>query len=499
MTAVLCAALLLAPAVLAAATFDPLKFGAAPGGDPAANTRAIQAALDAAGAAGGGTVALTRRGVYDLAAQGPNLNHKGHRYCLELRHDGLTLRIGPGVTLRLADRQQADAWGPVDIVVWSGRRDLRITGGGTLSGNTAGQLSWSRGYSQITHGNILAGYWGPNVRNERIRIDELTLEDHFSNAIYLSGHSDNRDRGVRISEVHVRDTGEGPLVMNTDDVTLEDNTYENVAVGAHPGDAFELWNVAGFKVTRTTVRGRLGGSAIDLYGARDGIVDGFTVDGGVEGVAIQENLAMATYSEQVQVRNGKIRLAGAGSGVFTRGARVRQVTVSAVEVLGDSIPQTIGFQISRDDPSGRPADDWRQQGPVTLEGCVARATDVGLLIKTVADLTVSGGDYSGNDASPLSDGIRWVGQQNAVRRADTRGLVLRAVKSSGNRRYGLHLDGQGFRRGAPTGSMTGCTLVGNGGGAFQVSRASLRREESLIAEVEMDDACRGAAPAKPVR
>jgi hypothetical protein len=487
LTAALCAALLLAPAALAAATFDPVKLGAAPGGDPAANTRAIQAALDAAGAAGGGTVALTRRGVYDLAAQGPNPNHKGHRYCLELRHDGLTLRIGPGVTLRLADRQQADTWGPVDVVMWSGRRDLRVTGGGTLSGNTAGQVAWSRGYSQITHGNILAGYWGPSVRNERIRIDGVTLEDHFSNAIYLSGHPDNRDRGVRISEVRVRDTGEGPLVMNTDDVTLDGNTYENVAVGVHPGDAFELWNVAGFRVTRTTVRGRLGGSAIDLYGARDGIVDGFTVDGGVEGVAIQENTSMGTYSEQVQVRNGKIRLAGAGSGVFTRGARVRQVTVSAVEVLGDSIPQTIGFQISKDDPGGRPADDWRQQGPVTLEGCVARANDVGLLIKTVADLTVSGGDFSGNDASPLADGIRWMGQANAVRRADTRGLVLRGVRASGNRHYGIRLDGQGFRGRAPSGSFTGCTLVANGSGGLLVTKAP---DRDLVTDVVVDATCR---------
>ena len=52
---------------------------------------------------------------------------------------------------------------------------MEWAGGGTLAGNTAGQTSWSRGYSQITHGNILAGYWGPNVRNERIRIDGLTL------------------------------------------------------------------------------------------------------------------------------------------------------------------------------------------------------------------------------------------------------------------------------------------------------------------------------------
>ena len=75
--------------VLAASTIDAARFGARPGGDAAANTRAIQAALDAAGSAGGGTVAINRPGVYDLAVQGPNPYFRGHQYCLELRFDNL--------------------------------------------------------------------------------------------------------------------------------------------------------------------------------------------------------------------------------------------------------------------------------------------------------------------------------------------------------------------------------------------------------------------------
>src|SRR6185369_6491708 len=91
LSAVLCAALLLAPAV--AKTFDPATYGAQAGGDAAANTRAIQEAIDAAAAAGGGIVALPQPGTYDVATQGPNAYHKNHRYCLELRGDGLTLSI----------------------------------------------------------------------------------------------------------------------------------------------------------------------------------------------------------------------------------------------------------------------------------------------------------------------------------------------------------------------------------------------------------------------
>jgi len=496
LSAALCAALLLAvPA--AQATFDPARFGASPGGDPAANTRAIQAAIDAAGKAGGGTVALDQPGVYDLAAQGPNPYQPGHRYCLDLRAHGLTLRIGPEVTLRLADGQQADDTGAVDVLVWRGRRGLRITGGGTVDGNTAGQKGWSSGYSQITNGCLVAGYGTKDAHNERIRIDGVVLVDHFSNAIYLDGHPENRDRDIRITDVRARDTGEGPLVMNADDVTLSGNTYENKRVFDHPGDGFELWNVTGFRVLRTTVRGLMGGSAIDLYGSRDGVVDGFTIEGGREGVGIAENTALGVYAERLQVKNGSVMLAGPGTGVFTKGARVRQVTISSVAVQGGSYVGAIGFQISMDNVEGRPSDDWRQQGPITLEDCKAYGNDVGLLIKTVAALTVSGGEFSANTASPFSDGIRWIGQEHAYRRADTRDLVLRDVSTVGNRRYGIYIDGQRLVGREPRGSITGCSPLGSGRAVVHVADAGspeVAKDLVLDAPCTSNDAVPTVAP-----
>lgn len=496
MIAALYAALLLAP-VVAAKTFDPADFGAQPGGDPAVNTRAIQEALDAAAAAGGGIVALTVPGVYDLAAQGPNAYQAGHRYCLELRGNGLTLSIDPEVTLRLADKQQSDETGAVDVVVWRARRNVRITGGGTISGNTAGQFLWTRPHSQITDGNLLAGYGAEDARNERIRIDDVSLVDHFSDAIYLSGHPRHRDRDIRITRVRARDTGEGILVMNADGVTLSDNQYANTRVSDHPGDGLELWNVSGFRILRSVVRGKLGGSAIDLYGSRDGVVDGFSIEEGVEGVGIQENTALATYAERIEVRNGSITMGGAGTGVFTKGARVRHVTLTSVTVQGGRQPGTIGFQISMDNMDARPTDDWRQQGPVTLKDCNAYGNDVGLLIKTVAALTVSGGDYSANVASPESDGIRWMGQRNAYRRADTRDLVIRGVRASGNARYGILIDGQRLVGREPRGSITGCVA--------DVGRAATRVHVDSIAspavsrELTFDAACapEGPSPKPP--
>jgi hypothetical protein len=465
-----------------AAAIDAGWFGARPGGDAAANTQAIQAALDAAGSAGGGIVAINRPGVYDLAAQGPNPYYLGHQHCLELRFDNLSLRIGPAVTLRLADGQQSDATGPVDIVIWSGRRNLKIGGGGTILGNTAGQRGWSRGYSQITNGVIVFSHGQAGARSETIRIEDLVLADHFSNAINLSGWVDNRDRDIRIVNVRARDTGEGPQVMNADDVTLRDDSFENATVPAHPGDGFELWNVSGFLLENTTVRGRLGGSAIDLYGARNGTVDGFVIDGH-EGIAVQENTALHTYSERVRVTNGVTRLA-AGTGLFTKGVRVRDVTIAGVEVHGAGA-RTIGFHISRDNPD-QPLVARRQEGPVTLERCRAHGLDIGLLIETVASLTVTGGDYSDNISTPQSDGIRWIGQGNAASREDTKNLVIRGVKATANRRHGIHLDGQGLTGREPAGSITGCVVGGNGeAGVYVTSGAG----HDLARDVRVDDSC----------
>src|SRR5688572_13334694 len=118
-------------------------YGAAPGADPAVNTQAIQRALSEAGAQGGGIVTLTTAGTFDLAVQGPNRYFHGNQFCLDVDADGVTLRLAPDVVLRLADGQQTDAAGPVDVVILTGARNVAVDGGGTIRGNTAGQRGWS--------------------------------------------------------------------------------------------------------------------------------------------------------------------------------------------------------------------------------------------------------------------------------------------------------------------------------------------------------------------
>jgi hypothetical protein len=355
--------------------------------------------------------------------------------------------------------------------VWRGRKDLRLTGGGTISGNTRGQRGWSRGYSQITNGTLVAGYGDATGSNERVTIEDLTLLDHFSNALVVSGWADTRDHAIKILGVRARDTGEGPLVMNADDVTMRDVSFENVSVPApaHPGDGLELWNVARFVMSGITVRGMLGGSAIDLYGARYGTLEDFVIEGVREGLSVAENTSMHTYSDRVLVKNGTIRLTGVGTALFTKGVRVRDVTISAVKAFGPSLPGSIGFQISSDNAQKSPDDNWRQEGPVTLEGCEARGFDVGLLIKTVANLSVKGGEYSDNQATPHSDGILWMGQGNARAREDTRGLFVSGVSAHGNRRVGMHIDAQGIMGFEADGFLSNCSFGGNGADGYHVS------------------------------
>jgi hypothetical protein len=88
----------------------------------------------------------------------------------------------------------------------------------------------------------------------------------------------------------------------------------------------------------------------------------------------------------------------------------------------------------------------------------------------VANLSVKGGDYSDNRATPHSDGILWMGQGNARSPDDTRGLLMNAFKATGNRRFGLHLDSQGLRGREPEGHLIACSLAGNGVEGYHLTK-----------------------------
>src|SRR5512139_4081668 len=73
-------------------TFYPAGYGAK-GDGLTDDTVAIQAALTAAAVAGG-VVSLPQPGTYILTAQGSNPYQAGHRYCLDIAGNNVTLLLG---------------------------------------------------------------------------------------------------------------------------------------------------------------------------------------------------------------------------------------------------------------------------------------------------------------------------------------------------------------------------------------------------------------------
>lgn len=108
----------------------------AKGDGVATDTRAIQGAIDACGAAGGGVVRLDNGGVYATGT-------------LTLR-SGITLHVAKGTTLRgtrnkadypaMPARRKCERCGENLSLLWAeGIRNVTLTGGGTIDGNDGGR------------------------------------------------------------------------------------------------------------------------------------------------------------------------------------------------------------------------------------------------------------------------------------------------------------------------------------------------------------------------
>jgi hypothetical protein len=197
------------------------------------NAAAINAALVAVNTAGGGTVAITTPGTYLLTAiTNP---YASGRKCLIDLGDGssnVTLYVGTGVTLKMADGQQVDA-APVDLVVFRNGTRIRVTGGGTITGNTAGQTGWTQSatgtengtrYGQVTPGCIIRCYGTTNVYetywNTEISIDNIRLTDHFGNCTNLFAC-----KGLTLRDIYGENCGEGIETNNSGRVTADNVRY----------------------------------------------------------------------------------------------------------------------------------------------------------------------------------------------------------------------------------------------------------------------------------
>jgi polygalacturonase len=174
--------------------FDIRDYGAI-GDGAAANTAAIQAAIDAAQAAGGGTVAVTG-GVF---LSGPL--HLASR---------IDLRVAAGATLRMLPlgKYPGGTTDPGDFISGKSLHDLAITGAGTIDGQ--GQPWWP--FARVK------GARRPRLialsACERILIEHVTLMNSPMFHIAISGQSSQ----VTVRGVTIR------APASTDPVTPSHNT-----------------------------------------------------------------------------------------------------------------------------------------------------------------------------------------------------------------------------------------------------------------------------------
>lgn len=424
------------------------------GADPSlpSNTLKIQAALDAAGIAGGGIVTITNPGVYLLQTQGANPYTANHKYCLEVRHNNITLSIGQGVTLKLANGQQTTS--PVDIIIFNGKSNLVFTGASNgssvITGNTAGQ-PWAGGYAQIVNGIIISGTTS-FVPNQNIRIQDLTLQDHFSNPInFTASNPDLRSNNVHIERVRALNCGEGIQVIHVDDVWIKDCYVDNPVVETSVGDGIEVANVTRFHITGSTARNQ-GGSGFDIFASRNGIVQDFIAEGCTNGIAIHP-FPGAYETENVLVDNGLITApqgAVNSTGVELLGPTLKNITVSRVKVLGT--PHSYGFV------SGSHATAQNSNGTVRIVDCEVSGAKDGMRLNPISDLTIRGGSYSNNVGRGIV--LLYVATLTA---SDVANLRIDGVDASNNGGVGILIDSQGNQVPLLAGSIINCVLNNTAG------------------------------------
>ena len=205
----------------------------------------------------------------------------GNKTCVDLKTGGLGLVIPSTCTLKLKDGQQVDG-APVDIIVYRNASNIYIGGGGTITGNTAGQTGWTGGYGQITSGTIIWGIGtGGRKVNKNITIDNLTLIDHFSNP-FVTQYT---YRAV-VSNILTYGVGEGLSFDYCDEVFVSNYiAYDSTDVSA--GDVLQFEVTKGFYVNNVTITDfSQGGGALELYGSQDGIISNFRLKNIHAGVSL---------------------------------------------------------------------------------------------------------------------------------------------------------------------------------------------------------------------
>jgi hypothetical protein len=271
----------------------------------------IQAAIDA-NLGTGNNLFFNENKVYELQVQkdNPYESSFGSVTCIDLKTGGLSLIIPQTTTLKLKDDQQTGDTFPVDIIVFYSAEDLYIGGGGRITGNTAGQTGWTGGYEQQANGRII-GVSGHGERvNKRITIENLRLDDHFSNPIDING-----GYNINIRNIDTWGVGEGIQFINVDYGTII-NCSVNDSTDVFVGDGIELSNCRFWILDGCRVSENGNGSAFDIFASSDIILTNFFIHKWVDGIS--PGSFGSSHSNNIFISNGHIDslLSASGTGVL---------------------------------------------------------------------------------------------------------------------------------------------------------------------------------------
>ncbi|SDY55615.1 hypothetical protein [Citreimonas salinaria] len=261
--------------------YEVEQLGGAPDGvtdnAPLANALLAQIAAD-----GVGTLRFAGAGTYLMRVTGDHPTAAGHKVCAHITGSNTTIVVEEGATVKLADGEQTDATGSVDL--FGG--DLALGGirfviHGRLDNNKGGQTGWTGGYGQ-------AGAGGCNIL-----MKGLTPGGHYavSGSGELGGcYANPIDIGASAAiaedaRFHLggnllfRNCGEGPEIIGFGRVEVTSGRYVIDDGSATAGDCLEIARcgeaVVHYFEAEATNGSSIPGSLFEFYGTRVATVHSF--------------------------------------------------------------------------------------------------------------------------------------------------------------------------------------------------------------------------------
>lgn len=453
--------------------YNVVEYGAVAGQDSRAG---IQAAIDAAYAAGGGEVFVPASGsAYLLTDAGDNPYWSNHHYSLEIKSN-VKLVIERGATLKLDDDQMSGTSDGVDLIIGEDVSKVYIGGGGRITGNAAGQSGWTGGYAQTTHGCgiYLEGTSAGGCLD--VMIEGLELDDFWSNAIYVEADAIDRNKRITLRDLYIHNVGGD----STSIIFCNGVTYENIRAtdseDVQTGDGLEVGACTGVRISDCYVGTNGAGAAIDLFGSHLVTVTNCVIDGWYAGIDCQAAAARGRSTiENIDISNVVIRDV-ADNGIYVKtGAKGINIqncvidTPGANGIYGDATALVAG--------------------PVTISGnTIIDAASSGISFgKATRDLTIVGNKIK--NAGSYGITYYWYSPTSAD---DTDGLLI-AENSVIDCDYGIVLWGVDDNAYNPHGTIRGNTMLNNTTGNF--SAAGNTTLSALQIEGNNPDLVSGAAHA----